>query len=330
MMKITYSNNFILKKTSSILKVVLPLLIGVILVWYSLSKISISELVQYFKDANYLWIGLGVIFGIISHISRAYRWLFMTEPLGFKPRFANSLMSVYSAYLVNFTIPRAGEVARASIITNYEGIPFDKTFGTIVAERIADTIMLLMIITVTLFLEFEFIFNFFTEKFNLITLIIAGFSGLLLMLLFFVFIKKSQSKFALKVKGFISGLIEGALSIFKMEKKWAFIFHTIFIWSMYVLMFYITSLAIPELKNVSLAAILVGFILASFSIAATNGGFGSYPEAIVIAFSIFAIAETPSRAFGWIMWASQTLMIIIIGGISLIYLPIYNRKHKEV
>ena len=137
MRKITYSNNFILKKTSSILKVVLPLLIGVILVWYSLSKISISELVQYFKDANYLWIGLGVIFGIISHISRAYRWLFMTESLGFKPRFANSLMSVYSAYLVNFTIPRAGEVARASIITNYEGIPFDKTFGTIVAERIA-------------------------------------------------------------------------------------------------------------------------------------------------------------------------------------------------
>ena len=99
---------------------------------------------------------------------------------------------------------------------------------------------------------------------------------------------------------------------------------------MYVLMFYITSLALPELEGISLAAILVGFILASFSIAATNGGIGSYPEAIVIAFSIFAIAETPSRAFGWIMWASQTLMIIVIGGISLVYLPIYNRKRKEV
>ena len=90
-----------------------------------------------------------------------------------------------------------------------------------------------------------------------------------------------------------------------MEKKWAFIFHTIFIWSMYVLMFYITSLAIPELKNVSLAAILVGFILASFSIAATNGGFGSYPEAIVIAFSIFAIAED-SKSCIWMDYVGFT------------------------
>ena len=150
------------------------------------------------------------------------------------------------------------------------------------------------------------------------------------MIFIFIFVKKSQSKFALKVKNFISGLIEGALSIFKMKKKWAFIFHTIFIWAMYVLMFYITSFAVPQLEGVSLAAILIGFILASFSIAATNGGIGSFPEAIVIAFSIFAIAETPSRAFGWIMWASQTIMIIFLGGISLIYLPIYNRKHKEV
>ena len=84
----------------------------------------------------------------------------MVEPLGFKPRFTNSLMSVYSAYLINFTIPRAGEVARASIITNYEGVPFDKTFGTIVAERVADTIMLLIIILISLFLEFEFIVDF--------------------------------------------------------------------------------------------------------------------------------------------------------------------------
>ncbi|ARV09522.1 hypothetical protein BTO05_07660 [Winogradskyella sp. PC-19] len=319
-----------MKKKSSILKVALPLLIGVALVWYSLSKISITELVQYFKDANYLWICLGVSFGILSHVSRAYRWLFMVEPLGFKPRFTNSLMSVYSAYLINFTIPRAGEVARASIITNYEGVPFDKTFGTIVAERVADTIMLLIIILITLFLEFEFIVDFFTEKFNSSTLVIVGFIGLVLMIFIFIFVKKSQSKFALKVKNFISGLIEGALSIFKMKKKWAFIFHTIFIWAMYVLMFYITSFAVPQLEGVSLAAILIGFILASFSIAATNGGIGSFPEAIVIAFSIFAIAETPSRAFGWIMWASQTIMIIFLGGISLIYLPIYNRKHKEV
>ena len=142
----------------SILKVVLPLLLGVALVWYSLSQISVSTLVQYFKDANYSWIVLGVILGLLSHASRAYRWLFMAEPLGYKPKFANSFMAVYSAYLINFTIPRAREIARASILTNYEGVPFDKGFGTIVAERVADTIMLLIIIAIALFLEFEFIY----------------------------------------------------------------------------------------------------------------------------------------------------------------------------
>jgi hypothetical protein len=315
-----------LSKTKSILKVGLPLLLGVALVWYSLSQISVSTLVQYFKDADYTWIIVGVIFGILSHMSRAYRWLFMAEPLGYKPKFANSFMAVYSAYLINFTIPRAGEIARASILTNYEGVPFDKGFGTIVAERIADTFMLLLIIALALFLEFEFIFNFFIDKFNPTSLVIGGLVFLLIGLVVFLFIKKSTSKFALKVKGFLKGLFEGVLSIFKMKKKWTFIFHTIFIWVMYVSMFYATTMALPELHNISIAAVLIGFILASFSIAATNGGIGSFPEAIVIAFLLFDMAEDPSRAFGWIMWSTQTLVIIVLGGLSLIYLPIYNRK----
>jgi len=296
------------------------------LVWYSLSQISISKLIFYFKDANYAWIILGVIFGILSHISRAYRWLYMAEPLGYKPKFANSLMAVYSAYLINFTIPRAGEIARASILTNYEGIPFDKGFGTIVAERIADFIMLLLVVSAAFLIEFEFIYNFFAGKFNPSSLIM-GFLGLLILgTLFLLLIKKSRSKFALKVKGFISGLVEGALSIFKMEKKWAFIAHTLFIWLMYVLMFYVTTFAFHELHNIPLSGVLIGFILASFSIAATNGGIGSFPEAVVIAFLLFNMPEDPSRAFGWIMWSTQTFVIIVLGGLSLIYVPIYNRK----
>lgn len=319
-----------MNKLKPILKVFLPLLLGVSLVWYSLSQISVTTLVQYFKNADYTWIVLGVFLGVLSHISRAYRWLFMAEPLGYKPKFANSFMAVYAAYLINFTIPRAGEIARASILTNYEGIPFDKGFGTIVAERVADTIMLLLIIALALFLEFEFIYNFFAEKFNPITLGL----GLLLLItigiIVFFFIKKSNSNLALKIKGFISGLIEGVLSIFKMQKKWAFIFHTIFIWVMYVLMFYITSFALPELNTISIPAVLIGFILASFSIAATNGGIGSFPEAVVIAFLLFNMSEDPSRAFGWIMWSTQTLVIIVLGGFSLLYLPIYNRKKTTV
>ncbi|TVZ58097.1 hypothetical protein NA63_0590 [Flavobacteriaceae bacterium MAR_2010_105] len=311
---------------TKILKITLPLLLGVVLIWYSLSKISFQELVQYFKNANYTYIGLGLLFGLLSHLSRAYRWKFMIEPMGYTLRLPNSIMAVFATYLVNYTIPRAGEVTRATILTNYEGVPFEKGFGTIVAERIADMFVMLLIIVITLFLEYEFIFQFFSERFDPLKIGFASIVMLILALLFFIFIKRSSSTLAVKIRTFVEGLIEGVLAIFKMEKKWAFIFHTFFIWGMYVLMFYITTFALEETSNIPLAAILIGFISASFSIAATNGGIGSYPVAVYAAFSIFSIAKEPSLAFGWIMWSSQTLMIIVLGGLSLIYLPIYNRR----
>lgn len=317
------------KKLKTSLKVVLPLLLGVVLVWYSLSQISFSELANYFKEANYYWIGLGVFLGALSHLSRAYRWKFMIHPMGYKLRFLNSFMAVMAAYLINYTIPRAGEISRASIITNYEGVPFEKGFGTIVAERVADMLVMVLIILITLFLEFDFIYKFFAERFDPYKIILAVGVLLILIVGFILFVKRSKASIAIKIRGFVNGLIEGVLSIFKMEKKWAFIFHTFFIWGMYVLMFYVTSFALPETSNIPFAAILIGFISASFSIAATNGGIGAYPEAIVIAFLLFNLPEDPSRAFGWIMWASQTLMIVILGGLSLIYLPIYNRSNNK-
>ena len=314
------------KKTAKFLKIVLPLLLGVLLVWYSLSKISVEELITYFKNADYFYISLGLFFGLLSHLSRAYRWKFMIEPLGYTLRLPNSIMAVFATYLVNYTIPRAGEITRATILTNYEGVPFEKGFGTIVAERIADMLVMLGIISITLFLEFDFIYQFFVERFEPKKIIFGLVLVLVLITFLFVFIKRSQSNFAIKVRSFVTGLVEGIMTIFKMKHKWAFIFHTLFIWAMYVLMFYVTSLSLEETSSLPLAAILIGFISASFSIAATNGGIGSYPVAIYAAFSIFAIAKEPSIAFGWIMWSSQTFMIIILGGLSLIYLPIYNRK----
>ena len=301
------------------------MLFGVFLVWYSLQNVPLKVIFEYWNKADKFWVFLGVFLGLLSHLSRAYRWRFQLEPLGFNIKFGNSIMAVFATYIINYTIPRAGEVARASILANYEGVPFEKGFGTIVSERIADLLVMLCIIIITLFLQFDFIYGFFIEKFNLAKLLIALTGLLVFVFIFSKYIKNSKSGFALKIRTFITGLIEGALSILKMKKKWAFILHTLFIWIMYLLMFYVTSLAIQDLENISNGAILIGFISASFSIAATNGGIGSYPIAVFAAFSIFGIDKDPSYAFGWIMWASQTLMIIIFGGLSLIYLPIFNR-----
>ena len=313
-------------KQKSILKISIPILLSIVAIWYSFSIIPIENLISSFKEANYTYVLIGALLGLLSHLSRAYRWRFQLEPMGYKIKLGNSVMAVFAAYLINYTIPRAGEVARASVLTNYEGIPFEKSFGTIVSERIADMVVMLGIIFVTLLLQFDFIYDKLSESISLYKITITAVSIVIIVMILTRIIQKGNSKIILKIRSFVNGLLEGVLSIFKMKKKWLFIFHTLFIWSMYVLMFYVTSFSIPETSDIPFAAILVGFILASFSIAATNGGIGSYPLAIYAAFSIFNIPEDPSIAFGWIMWTSQTLMIMFFGGLSLLYLPFYNRK----
>ena len=308
-----------------VLKIVLPLALGSFLVWYSLSDISLENLGNYFKEANYSFIFLGLFFGILSHLSRAYRWKFMLEPLGFKPKFTNSILAVLVGYLVNLAIPRAGEISRATVMTNYEKIPFEKAFGTIVAERIADLIMMLSIVAITLFVQFDFIYDLLTKNFNPLKISI-GFAVLIVgFYIFTSFVKKATSGFLLKIKTFVSGLIEGVTSIFKMKNKWAFIFHTVFIWAMYVAMFWATIPAIEGL-NVPFGGILIGFIAGGFSIAATNGGIGLYPIAVASALALFDIPAETATAFGWIMWTAQTAMIVIFGGLAFLLLPIYNKN----
>ncbi|PIE98866.1 MAG: TIGR00374 family protein [Polaribacter sp.] len=310
-------------------KNILPLILGGFFVWYSLKNISIETIFEHFKNADYFWVCLGLFFGVLSHLSRAYRWKYLLDPLGYKPRFTNSTMAVLVAYLVNLALPRAGEISRATVMDNYEDIPFEKGFGTIVAERIADVIMLLIIIGITLLIQFEFIYNLLIQK--EISFVKIGFVLLILIVGFYIFtyyIKKSKSGFLFKIKNFVNGLIEGLLSIFKMKHKWKFIFHTVFIWTMYVVMFWITTFSIDGL-DVPLKAVFVGFIAGALSIAVTNGGIGTYPVAVATAFSLFGINSELANAFGWIMWSAQTFMIVAFGGLAFLFLPIYNKIKQK-
>lgn len=311
-------------KIKKFLKIFIPLALGIFLVWYLFTKISPQKLLEYFKNANYWWITLGLFFGVLSHLSRAYRWKFMLEPMGYKPKFMNSTLAVMIGYFVNLALPRAGEVSRAAVMANYENIPFEKGFGTIVAERIADLIMMFIIIGITLLIQFDFILQLVKDNFDPVKISIG--IGVLTLggILFFRFVKKSTSGFGLKIKNFVKSLVEGVTSIFRMKNKWAFIFHTVFIWAMYILMFWATIPAVEGLQ-VPFGGILVGFIAGGFSIAATNGGIGLYPIAVAGAFSLFAIPEEPSNAFGAIMWSAQTAMVIIFGALSFLLLPIYNK-----
>jgi uncharacterized protein (TIRG00374 family) len=311
-------------RTKKIVKIIIPLLFGGGLIWYLFTIIPPKTLLEYFKNANYWWISLGLFFGILSHLSRAYRWKFMLEPMGYTPRFINSALAVLIGYFVNLAIPRAGEVSRASVMANYENIPFEKGFGTIVAERIADLVMMFLIIGITLLIQFDFIIQLVKEKLDPIKIIIVLVACIIGGFFFYKYVRKSTKGVGLKIKNFIKSLVEGVTSIFRMKNKWAFIFHTVFIWAMYVLMFWATIPAIEGLQ-VPFGGILVGFIAGGFSIAATNGGIGLYPLAVAGAFTLFGVPEEPSTAFGSVMWAAQTAMIILFGGLSFLLLPICNK-----
>ncbi|CAM3451909.1 lysylphosphatidylglycerol synthase transmembrane domain-containing protein [Zobellia roscoffensis] len=313
-----------------ILKTALPIVLGVFLVWYSYHKTSPEDREQilfYIKEANLLWVGLSILLGMLGHISRAVRWNFLLEPLGYKPKIINNVFILLMAYFANLGIPRTGEILRATALTSYEDVPFEKGFGTIVTERVIDVIMLLLLIGVTLILQTDSILGFLQDKgFNIKGLLLLMGAGIIGLVFFFFFIKKSSHAIAVKIKGFVKGLMEGVFSIFKMKKKWAFVLHTLFIWGCYIGMLWVIKFTVPETISLSLSELMVAFVAGSFAMTATNGGIGLYPIAVSSALTIFGISAVSGDAFGWIMWIAQTLMIVVFGAISFLVLPLFNRN----
>ena len=312
------------------LKNLLPVFIGVFCIYYSFKDISFSEFKEYFTKINYLWVFVGIFLGALSHISRSYRWKFLIEPLGYKLGFINSVLTVFSAYLINYTIPRAGDIARATMISKYENIPFEKAIGTIVAERAVDVISILVIIMIGLIIEFDKISNKLTgffEQSDFSTLLWSSLIVLFIVTSLYVIIKRF--KFYKKIKLFLTGLIDGITIIFRMKKRNQFIFHSVFIWVMYVLMFYFTSKAFVGLNQVSFFELMISFTLAALSIMFSNGGIGIYPLAVEESLGWYGVQSTIGLAFGWVMWLSQTLMVVIFGGLSLFILPFINRSNSK-
>ena len=309
------------------LKNLLPIFIGVFCIYYSFKDISFSEFKEYFTKINYLWVFVGISLGALSHISRSYRWKFLIEPLGYKLGFINSVLTVFSAYLINYTVPRAGDIARGTMISKYENIPFEKAIGTIVAERAVDVLCILIIILIGLIIEFDKISNKlidFVEESDFSTVILSVLIAVIVTATVYFIIKRF--KFYKKIKSFLSGLIDGITIIFKMKNRNQFIFHSIFIWLMYVLMFYFTSKAFVDLNQVTFFQLTISFTLAALSIMLSNGGIGIYPLAVEESLGWYGVQSATGLAFGWVMWLSQTLMVVIFGGLSLFVLPFINRR----
>jgi glycosyltransferase 2 family protein len=308
---------------------VIPILLGILIIIYQYNKFTdaqIEEIVGYFKNANYYFVILSVMIGFMGNTLRAYRWKYMLDHLGYESNFANNFMAVNIGYLLNLTVPKSGEISRAVIVKKYNNIPFDKGFGTIVAERIIDIFFLLFFMLLAVLLQYNIVKAFILDKIpvQLLTLLfIVGLASLITLILVY---KYSKIKMILVLKEKISGLKEGLLSVVHMKKKGAYFFQTILIWMSYVLTYVIATMVIPETSTLTIGAIITSFVVGSIAIAFTNSGFGAYPFLTSKILLFYAIAEPAGTAFGWIIWTSQMLMIIFLGVLSFIMLPIVNRK----
>jgi uncharacterized protein (TIRG00374 family) len=317
------------EKFKNFLSIIIPLLLGLGLMVYSYNSFTPKQLEQmkgYFVSADYNYVFLSLIFAFLGYVLRAYRWKYTLTQIGYKPNFKLNFLAVSIGYFVNLSIPRSGEVSRALILKKYQDVPFDKAFGTIIGERIVDFIILLFFIFLSLVIEFNTLKDFlylYIPFDKLVILLVVGFALFLFALYLYFY---SKNKIILSIKSKVEGLKEGALSIYKMPHKWAFLGYTFLIWFSYVLMFYVSTLALKETNHISFGTALVAFVIGSLTIAFTNGGFGFFPILIANILLLYGIPLEAGNAFGWIVWTSQLVITVFLGLLSFLLLPIITRK----
>jgi len=311
------------------LKIFVPIGIGIYLSWYFISSLTEEEIEQTknaFYEADYLWVTLGIIIAFLSHLSRAYRWRFVLTPLGFSLKLSNAYHAVMSGYVINFTVPRSGEVARAGLLTKYENVPFEKSFATIVVERVIDVLMLGLVVLISGYLQID------AQGLEKITEGDGKNSGNLMLILLAVGFLIGCIGLALyfknqKIKAFVNeklkGFLEGLKSIWTMKKKWAYLAHTFFIWISYVGSIWVFAQAFPETKDMPIGCVFGAFVVGAAAIAIIPGGIGVYPLWITAVLSIYSI---DFAAFGIFVWAVQTVLIVVLGLISLFLIQLQTEK----
>jgi uncharacterized protein (TIRG00374 family) len=317
------------KQISKWLTILIPLFIGIGIIYYQYTTLKSDEIEKIkisFQKANYSYIFISLIIATFGYWSRAYRWKFALNHLGYQTRFYNNFFTVSVSYLVNLTVPRSGEISRAALLKKYENVPFDKAFGTIVAERIVDLMIFLLFVLVGFVSQFDAIYQFLQSKnVSLQTIVYYGIFAVIMGIVFLLIWIYAEWNIILKLKKKLSGLTEGMTTIFKMEKKWEYLFHSFSIWFSYLAMFYVSIFALPETSEISYDVIIMGFIFGSLAVGFSNGGLGAYPFSIALIFSLYGISNDVGTAFGWLVWTSQTGLAILLGLISYVLLPVLNR-----
>jgi len=329
------------KAVVGVLKVVVPLALGVWLVVYfyrQLDEDQRAELFAAFGQANWWWLLLSMALGWLSHLSRAWRWRYLLGHMGHHVDFWSAYHATLTGYFMNMLLPRAGEASRAVMLYRAEGVPFERGFGTILAERAVDVVMLLSLTAATAALQWDKL-DVFRQRITdfrdqqgaevgdtsaggwgwwllIAAVLVGGVVG------YVVYTRPAlRARFMDGLRGFLAGL----KSVFQTKDKAGFILHTFIIWALYVAMFWVGFYALPTTAEVPLAGVLAGFIAGSVGIIVVQGGIGAYPAFVALIVSMYMAApengglvRPDALAMGWLLWAAQTVLIIVLGGVSLL------------
>lgn len=323
----------------SILTIVISLAFAGFFLWLALKGLDFKVIKASLAKANYLWVLFASVFGILAYWFRAVRWNLMLEPMGHKISNSNSLWSISFGYLMNLTIPRSGEVARATALYGVEKVPVDKSFGTIILERVVDLICMMGFLGLTLLFKYEAILSFYENSgVNInpnkivwvLLILVAGTVG------FFVFKKKlANVPFLGKIVNFIDGIFQGLTTIFKLKEKGKFILYTLGIWISYYFAAYLVCFALPETSNFTIADGFFIIVVGTLGmIIPASGGIGAFNLAMKFGFMALFISMGKSAELGGEMgltysFISLPLQITIMLIMGLISIPMLAKARAK-
>jgi len=315
------------------LKFLAFLAVGLLLLWFAFRNIDFSKLWEELKEADYSWLLLSILFGLIAFLSRARRWVLLINPLGFKPSFRNAFYTMMTGYLANIALPRIGEITRCVALGKKEKIPVDQLIGTVVIERTVDflsllTIMVIMIFTsgkqIGLFLKESIlvpiqqkVFSIFGNTWELGAILLS----LVLITLFIIFRYKKKLRkirFFSKLFDLARGIINGLKTITNLERKWEFIFHTIFIWFNYVLMTWVVVFSLQSTSHLTMGNSIFILVIGGLAMSApVQSGLGAFHYIVSRGLLIvFGIPIEDGLAYALLTHEAELISIAVLGAIS--------------
>lgn len=331
------------KTLSLALQYLIFLGLGLFLIWWSIHNLTdedMRRLGDALGGADYILVLPAMLILLLSHYSRALRWRILMKPLGFEPSRLNTFFAVMLGYFFNLLVPRMGEVMKCTMLAKYEHTPVDKLIGTMVAERALDVVCLALVIGLSLLLQMDMVNTFLsgtdvrvgTEGFGwwrligALLLVVAGIWVIRLLMM-----RYAHVNIVSRIRTIATGIWQGLTSIRRIESSRlpAFLFHTIFIWAMYLLSIRMGFYAMSSVMGLGMSAALTILSVGSLAMIITQGGIGAYQIVVQRSLALYGIPEVSGLAFGWLLWAVQTILVLVVGLICLILLPVINKRKKS-